>query len=184
LQIRGISEEEFQDEMVPVAEKRIKSGLVLAEVAKRENLEIDQEQLAAETGRTVDVITRGMSPKEAKDFQKSGNLWNLMNSIMADMMTQKSMSYIRAIAKGDPLPGIENDEAEDEESTAESSDTKQSQESDTKLEVDNDPEKAESKVADQVVEQLEESVENGEETEPSEANKTDSLSNNDAPEKD
>jgi trigger factor len=184
LQIRGISEEEFQDEMVPVAEKRIKSGLVLAEVAKRENLEIDQEQLAAETGRTVDVITRGMSPKEAKDFQKSGNLWNLMNSIMADMMTQKSMSYIRAIAKGDPLPGIENDEAEDEESPAESSDTKQSQESDTKLEVDNDPEKAESKVADQVVEQLEESVENGEETEPSEANKTDSLSNNDAPEKD
>jgi len=104
LQIRGITEEEFQEEMNPVAENRIKNGLVLAEVAKLEELEIDQEQLAAETGRTVDIITRGMTPKDAKDFQKSGNLWNLMNSIMADMMTQQSMAYLRAVAKGEPWP--------------------------------------------------------------------------------
>jgi len=76
LQIRGITEEEFQDEMGPLAEDRIKNGLVLAEVAKIEKLEVDQERLAAEAGRTVDVITQGMTPKDAKDFQKSGNLWN------------------------------------------------------------------------------------------------------------
>jgi trigger factor len=116
LQIRGITEEEFQDEIQPMAEERIKKGLVLAEVAKIEKLEINQEQLAAETGRTVDIITRGMSPKDAKDFQQSGNLWNLMNSIMADMMTQQSMQYLRAIAKGDPLPGAESEESEDEDS--------------------------------------------------------------------
>ena len=115
LQIRGINEEEFQDEMEPLAENRIKNGLVLAEVAKIENLEVDQEQLAAEAGRTVEVITQGMTPKDAKDFQKSGNLWNLMNSIMADMMTQQSMAYLRAIAKGDPLPEKEGDKTETEE---------------------------------------------------------------------
>lgn len=115
LQIRGISEEEFQEEMEPLAEDRIKNGLVLAEVAKIEELEINQEQLASETGRTVDAITSGMTPKDAKDFQQSGNLWNLMNSIMADMMTQQSMAYLRAIAKGDPLPGDESDETENED---------------------------------------------------------------------
>ena len=36
LQIRGITEEEFQAEMEPLAEDRIKNGLVLAEVAKIE----------------------------------------------------------------------------------------------------------------------------------------------------
>ncbi len=117
LQIRGITEEEFHEEMEPLAAIRIKSGLVLAEVAKLENLEINQEQLAAETGRTMNIITRGMSPKDAKDFQKSGNLWNLMNSIMADMMTQQSMAYLRAIAKGDPLPVAESDESEIEDGT-------------------------------------------------------------------
>jgi trigger factor len=117
LQIRGINEEEFQEEMEPMAETRIKSGLVLAEVAKIEELEIDQEALAAETGRTVEIITQGMTPKDAKEFQKSDNLWNLMNSIMADMMTQQSMAYLRAIAKGDPLPNEESDEAEVEEGT-------------------------------------------------------------------
>jgi trigger factor len=116
LQIRGITEQEFQEEMKPLAENRIKNGLVLAEVAKLEELEIDQEQLAAETGRTVDIITRGMSPKDAKDFQNSGNVWNLMNSIMADMMTQQSMAYLRAVAKGDPWPPETDEESEIEES--------------------------------------------------------------------
>lgn len=115
LQIRGISEEEFMEEIEPAAKDRIKNGLVLAEVARLENLEVDQEQLAAQTGQTMDVITRGMTPKDAKDFQKSGNLLNLMNSIMADMMTQQSMAYLRAIAKGDPLPGEDSDETESEE---------------------------------------------------------------------
>jgi trigger factor len=115
LQIRGITEEEFQEEMEPLAENRIKNGLVLAEVAKLEELEIDQQQLAAETGRTVDIITRGMTPKDAKDFQKSGNLWNLMNNIMADMMTQQSMAYLRAVAKGEPWPPETDDEPETEE---------------------------------------------------------------------
>jgi outer membrane biosynthesis protein TonB len=99
----------------PVAENRLKSMLVLAEVAKLEELEIDQQQLAAETGRTVDIITRGMTPKDAKDFQKSGNLWNLMNNIMADMMTQQSMAYLRAVAKGEPWPPETDDEPETEE---------------------------------------------------------------------
>ncbi len=112
LQIRGITEEELEEEMAPLAESRIQRGLVLAEVAKAENLKIDQQQLAAETGRTMEMITRGMTPKDAKDFQKSQYLMSLVNSIMADMMTQTSMNYLRAIAKGDPLPGEAEEETE------------------------------------------------------------------------
>ena len=115
LQIRGITEEELDEEMAPLAENRIKRGLVLAEVAKVENLEIDQQQLAAEAGRTMEMITQGMTPKDQKDFQKSNYLMSLVNSIMADMMTQQSMNYLRAIAKGDPLPGEEDEEIDSEE---------------------------------------------------------------------
>ena len=112
LQIRGMTEEELEEEVAPLAEKRIKRGLVLAEVARAENLKIDQQQLAAEAGRTMEMVTRGMSPKDAKDFQKSEYLVSLVNSIMADMMSQASVNYLRAIAKGDPLPVEESEEAE------------------------------------------------------------------------
>jgi len=115
LQIRGITEEELNEEMSPLAENRIKRGLVLAEVARVEDLQIDQQQLASETGRTMEMITRGMTPKDAKDFQQSQYLMSLVNSIMADMMTQESMNYLRAIAKGDPLPGEAEEETETEE---------------------------------------------------------------------
>jgi len=114
LQIRGITEEQLEEEVAPMAENRIKRGLVLAEVARAENLKIDQQQLAAEAGRTMEMVTRGMSPKDAKDFQKSEYLVSLVNSIMADMMSQASMNYLRAIAKGDPLPVEESDEVEAE----------------------------------------------------------------------
>jgi trigger factor len=138
LQIRGISEEEFNDEMDLIAVDRIIKGLILAEVAKIENLEVDQEQLAAETGRTVDIITQGMTPKDAKEFQKSGNLLNLMNSIMVDLMTQKSMEYLRAIAKGDPIPEEDADEgtAQSSDELEETIDTSEKQKSESNLEAE------------------------------------------------
>ncbi len=122
LQIRGISEEEFSEEMEPLAENRLKSGLVLAEVAKVENLEVDQQLLAAEAGHTMNVITRGMTPKDIKKLRKSAYLQGLMNSITANMMTQQSTAYLRAIARGEPLPGAESNEPETEEGE-EASDT-------------------------------------------------------------
>jgi trigger factor len=130
LQIRGITEEELEEEMAPMAENRIKRGLVLAEIAQVENLQVDQQQLAAETGRTMEMITRGMTPKDVKEFQKSDYLMSLVNSIMADMMTQESMNYLRAIAKGDPLPG-EGEEETETEDVAESPETEDNQEPET-----------------------------------------------------
>ncbi|HBX70783.1 MAG TPA: trigger factor [Chloroflexi bacterium] len=119
LQIRNMTKEDLEAEVAPLAEERVKRGLVLAEVAKAENLQIDPQQLAAEAGRTMEIVTRGMSPKDTKEFQKSDYLSSLVNSIMADMMTRKSMNYLRAVAKGDPLPEEETEESD----TAEAQET-------------------------------------------------------------
>ncbi len=106
LQIRGQTEEQLLEEITPIATKRIKHGLTLVEIAKAENIEVDSQQLRLETGRTVNSITRNMTPKEQKEFQQSPYLYNLVNNIMVDMLTEKTMEYLRATAKGEPWPPV------------------------------------------------------------------------------
>jgi trigger factor len=112
LQIRKFTEEELLEEIAPLAAERLKSGLVLAEIAKVEQLQINQTQLAVETNRTIQAITQGTTPKETKNLYKDEYLYNLVNGIMSDMLIQQSVAYLRAVAKGDPLPNAGRDEPE------------------------------------------------------------------------
>jgi trigger factor len=115
LQIRGINEEALSDEITPVAENRINRALVLFEIAKLEEIKPDPEKVQSETGRTVDAIASSMSPKEAKKFVKSAYIPNLINNIAADMITQTTMDYLRATAKGEPWPVIEDQPGDGDE---------------------------------------------------------------------
>jgi trigger factor len=112
LQIRRQSEEEFNAELSPVAEDRVKRGLVLMQVAKMEEIKVDPEILTAQAERTFNAVTRGMTPKDVQDLQKRGYTSALVYNINADLLTQKTMEYLRAIAKGEPLPE-ENNEPEE-----------------------------------------------------------------------
>lgn len=113
-QIRGIGDDEIKAETRPYAETRLTRGLVLAEIAKAEELKADEDQLAAEFGRMIEIITRNMSPKEIKKFQQSAYTTSLVGSIYIDMITSKTLAYLRAIAKGDPLPDEAENGEEDE----------------------------------------------------------------------
>ena len=111
LQIRGIDEDGLNEEITPVAETRVKQALVLMEIAKIEDIEIDQEEVKEETGRTIGAIASSMTPNEAKKFAKSAYVPNLITNIAADMTTRTTMEYLRALAKGEPWPPV-TDEAE------------------------------------------------------------------------
>ena len=111
-QIRGIDDEGIREETTPFAENRLKRGLVLAEVAENENLQIDEQQLEIRSGQILQYITRDMNRKELAKFQKSAYVSSLVGSIYTDMMTEKTIQYLRAIAKGDPIPGEEDEETD------------------------------------------------------------------------
>jgi len=117
LQIRGLDEAGLLEEIAPLAEERIQRGLVLMEIAQAEEIEADETQVQAETGRTFGAITRQMTPKEAKKLAQSQYLYSLMNDITTDLITQKIMGYLRATAQGEPWPAAE-DQPEDESGAA------------------------------------------------------------------
>ena len=104
LQIRGIDEDALLEEIKPVAEDRVKKALVLMEVAKKEKIQADPDQVQEEMGRTVQAISSTMTPNDAKKFAKSEYIPSLASNIVADLLTQKTMVYLRATAKGEPWP--------------------------------------------------------------------------------
>ena len=127
LQVRGMDEEALFEELKPMAEERLKRDLALFEVSKQEEIEIDQQRVQSETFRTIDAISSQMSPNEAKKLTKSRFIPNLMSNITVDLTTQKTLDFLRAIAKGEPWPP-------EEESTEEAGESKESEELETEEE--------------------------------------------------
>lgn len=113
LQIRGIDEDELNNEITPVAEQRIKRALVLMEIAKLEGIQTDPEKVQDEMGRTMQAISSTMTPNDAKKFAKSDYLPSLASNIVADMLTQRTIEYLRATAKGEKWP-VETETVESE----------------------------------------------------------------------
>lgn len=110
LKTRDMDMDALREEARPVAESRLKQTLVLFELAKAENIEVESEELQNETLRTMSSLTRTMSEKEARQLNNEAVFSNLVSSIMADMLTQRSIERLRKIASG---------QLEEEETTAE-----------------------------------------------------------------
>jgi trigger factor len=109
LQIRGMDEDSLSEEITPVAEERVKRFLVLFEIAREEEIKIDENKVKDETGRTIDAISQSMTPNEAKKFAQSDYITGLITNIAADMTTQTTMEFLRATAKGEPWPPEEKE---------------------------------------------------------------------------
>jgi hypothetical protein len=94
---------------------------VLYKVIDAEKIQPNQEELSDTTGRAIDNVTAKMTPKEIKELQQDGRLFNMVNSIALDMTFRKAVEYLSAIAKGEPLPeASEADETEAGEADPES----------------------------------------------------------------
>jgi trigger factor len=104
LQIRGLDEEGLGEEIAPVAEERVKRALVLMEIAKTEEIKADPDKVKVEMGRTIQAISSTMTPNDAKKFSNSEYIPSLASNIVADLLTQSTMDFLRAMAKGEPWP--------------------------------------------------------------------------------
>jgi len=107
LQVRGLSKEELDEEIAQTAEDNVRRKLLLYKVADVEKIVPDAEKLSRTTEEAIEVITSDMTPKQVKDWEKGGKLANLLTNITADLTLRKTVEYLVAIAKGEPLPEAE-----------------------------------------------------------------------------
>lgn len=90
----GLSQEKLRDEFKPSAKNRVKDLLILGEIAKKDNIEVGEEDLtkgfssiAAGTGQDIETI------------RKYYETQNLVDSIKEKLLEEKTLNYLVENAK-------------------------------------------------------------------------------------
>ena len=117
LKTREMDEEGLREETLPVAETRVKRSLVLLEIAKDEEIEVSEEELQEQTERTLQSITQYMSEEDRKQFDSPTAMMNLAGNIYAELRMNRTLEYLRSVAKGDSELEAEGEEEPVEEAT-------------------------------------------------------------------
>lgn len=116
--VRSTTREQFiEDEVKPVAKKRLERGLLLDEVVRKENIQLDNEALDAEYNNTLNGLAmQGMDFSKIRGGKKGQK--QLSEAIAMEsasrVMTRKALDMIKSIAMGEYKPV----EAAKEESAA------------------------------------------------------------------
>ncbi len=90
----------LREELIPSAEKRLKRGLVLFELGKVEDIQIKQEELEAEAINTFEYLQRSLPERDARRLTNRNIRDNVLNNVMVDMMTRKTIERLRDIFSG------------------------------------------------------------------------------------
>jgi len=97
LRLQGKTVQQYEQELIPVAERRVKARLVLAELAEREAIEVTDEEVEAE-------LQRMGGQTESEDTRKA--ILDAFGTdqgraiIRQDLRTSKTLERLRAIATG------------------------------------------------------------------------------------
>ena len=106
--VRSTTREQFiEDEVKPVARKRLERGLLLDEVVRKENIQLDNEALDAEYNNTLNGLAQqGMDFSKIRGGKKGQK--QLSEAIAMEsasrVMTRKALDMIKSIAMGEYKP--------------------------------------------------------------------------------
>jgi trigger factor len=120
--VRETTREKFLEEEVnPVAKKRLERGLILDEIVRQENIQLDDETLDAEYNNAVNGLAmQGVNFNKLRGGKQGQK--RLSEAIAMDaanrVMTRKALDMIKAIATGNYPPvvvGSENSSTDEKE---------------------------------------------------------------------
>ena len=92
LQFTGMTMDALREQLKETAQKAVKSQLVLAEIAKAENIEVSDEDVDAEFQKMADMY--GMEVEKVKELMGAN-----LEALKADLKTQKTVKAIVDTAK-------------------------------------------------------------------------------------
>jgi trigger factor len=99
LKVRGQTKEQLREELRPRAEKRLRRGLVLEEIGRREAITVAEDQLREELNHLVTHF--GDQAESARStFEEPA----MLEMIARGLRERNTLARLVAIAKGEPVP--------------------------------------------------------------------------------
>ena len=108
LKMRKMDKDALREETKPLAEERLKSTLILLEISKKEDIQVENSELESESVRTLNELGRMMPPDKAKKTLTNEFVRGMIGNIGADLLIQHTWSYLQSVARGE----IEEEEYE------------------------------------------------------------------------
>ena len=96
LEALGKTEEQYREELKPTAEIRLKRGLALNELTKREDLSVNDEEVEQQ----IDRMAAAFGPQSQEARRTLAQSQN-RDSIKIDLLTQAGMKRLMAICRGE-----------------------------------------------------------------------------------
>lgn len=98
LKMMGGNREMFAAQMLPSAEMKVKTDLILAKIAKLENIEVSQEEVAKKMEEVAKMYGMNVPALEV-ELKKYNNLENFKASLHTDIMMKKAIDIVINNAK-------------------------------------------------------------------------------------
>lgn len=102
LKIEKKTREEFREEQKPNAEERLKRALVLGKLVELEGIDLQPDDVV---GRIEQLSA--MWGERADEMRKALNVDATRRSLTVDMLTERAMQRLMAIARGETVPELE-----------------------------------------------------------------------------
>ena len=100
LKMRKIDSDALRTEIKPQAEERLKRTLILLEIAKAENIHVENNELETESMRTLDELGRMMPAEKAKKTLTNEFVRGMIGNIGADLLVGHTWDYLQSVARG------------------------------------------------------------------------------------
>jgi len=123
MKVRELDEQGLRDDAEPMAVSRLKQSLVLMEISKAENIELDQMEVQQETARAYEEMTSHVPEADLKKIPQEKLITNLLSNVMVDMRLRQTVDRLNLIARGEHP----SNEVEAEQSKSETEDSKEPQ---------------------------------------------------------
>ncbi|RLB27875.1 MAG: hypothetical protein DRH11_18060 [Deltaproteobacteria bacterium] len=90
----GLSEEKVRNDLRPACEKRVKNILILSEIANRESITINEEDL----NRSFEELASSTG-QDAETLRKYYEARNMIDSLRQKLLEEKTLNYLVEHAK-------------------------------------------------------------------------------------
>jgi hypothetical protein len=101
IKMRKIDSIALRTEITPQAEERLKRTLLLLEIAKAEDIHVENSELESESMRTLDEIGRMMPADKARKTLTNEFVRGMMGNIGAYLLVRHTWDYLQSIARGE-----------------------------------------------------------------------------------
>lgn len=108
LKSREMDEAAFEEELKPVAEQRLKRGLLISEIGKVEEIQVKNEEVYEEADSALNYLSQALPKNEVRQLKNRNVQSSLVSNVLMDLFTNKTIERLRNIASGK----LEAEEAE------------------------------------------------------------------------